>query len=160
MSLRSLSTSDINGRSAGMLLASCLAIVVTNVPARPTSPPPLEKKKLAPSRFWSEYLRATVRAIVDFPVPANPFSQKIGRLSSPPAQSNISWRRSTRVSGRHRESWSRLRALKGASTAYGNRLSGLSDYDFRMRCCNPRLVGLNSLVSPKYIDPRTVPTTV
>ena len=43
-----------------MLLASCNTILVTNLPAWPTSPPPREKKKLAPRRFWSKYLRATV----------------------------------------------------------------------------------------------------
>ena len=37
-----------------------------------------------------KYLRATVRAIVDFPVPAKPFSQKMQRSSCPSAQSYIS----------------------------------------------------------------------
>jgi hypothetical protein len=87
----------------GMLFASCQARLVTNLLAWPTSPPPREKKKLAPRRFCFAYPRATVRAIVDFPVPARPFSQKIHRSSCPffpSAQSYISCRRSTRVSGR------------------------------------------------------------
>jgi hypothetical protein len=48
-------------------------MLVKNLPAWLTSSPPLEKK-LAPRRSRSKYLRATVRAIVDFPVPAKPFS--------------------------------------------------------------------------------------
>ena len=59
------------------MFASCLAMLVKNLPAWLISPPPLEKKKLAPSAFSSKYPRAIVRAIVDFPVPAKPLSQKI-----------------------------------------------------------------------------------
>ena len=56
---------------------------VKNLPAWPTSPPPREEKNLAPRRFRSKYVRATMRAIVDFSVPAKPFSQKIYRSSCP-----------------------------------------------------------------------------
>jgi hypothetical protein len=52
-------------------------MLVKNLPAWLISPPPLEKKKLAPSDVSSKCLRAMVRAIVDFPVPAKPLSQKI-----------------------------------------------------------------------------------
>jgi hypothetical protein len=57
------------------VFASWKAMVVKNLPAWLTSPPPLEKKKLAPRQSYSNYLRAMVRAIVDFPVPAKPLSQ-------------------------------------------------------------------------------------
>jgi hypothetical protein len=100
-------------------------MLVTSLPAWPTSPPPREKKKLAPRRFWSRYLRATVRAIVDFPVPAKPFSQKIHRSSCPSAQLHISRRRSTRVSGRQVGSYCRWYVLNGASAATGKELSTL-----------------------------------
>jgi hypothetical protein len=67
-----------------MLFASCMAILVKNFLAWLTSPPPLEKKKLAPRRSSLQYLLAMVRAIVDFPVPAKPLSQNM-RPSSPSA---------------------------------------------------------------------------
>lgn len=86
-------------RIAYVLLASCCAMLVTNLPAWHTSPPPREKKKLASSRFWSKLLRATVRAMVGFPVPAMPLSQKSRRSSRPSAQVYMSLKRSTRVSG-------------------------------------------------------------
>jgi hypothetical protein len=98
--LNSLIASQTCRRRVGMLLASCTAMLVTNLSGRPTSLPPREKKKLAPRYFWLKYLRATVRAIVDFPVPAKPFSQKMQRLSCLSAQPYISRRRSTRVLGR------------------------------------------------------------
>jgi hypothetical protein len=83
MSLRSVIASQMYRWRVGTLFASCTATLVTNLPAWPTSPSPFVKKKLAPSRFFSKYLRATVRAMVDFPVPAKPFSQKMHRLSCP-----------------------------------------------------------------------------
>ena len=107
----------------GTLLASCTAMLATNLPAWLTSPPPLEKKKLAPRRLCFLYLWATVRAIVDFPVPAEPFSQKIQRLSCPLAQLYISCSRSTRVSGRQVGSCCLLYELNGASIAVGRRSS-------------------------------------
>ena len=104
----------------GIFVASCTAMLMTNLPAWPTSPPPREKKKLAPRRFWSKYLRATVRAIVDFPVPARPFSQKMYRASCPSPQMYISWSSSMRVFGRQDGSSCRWYALNGASIAYGS----------------------------------------
>jgi hypothetical protein len=81
----------------GTLFASCTAMLVTNFLAWLTSPLSREKKKLAPRRFCSKYLPATVRAIVDFSVPAKPFSQKIRCSSCSSAQSYISRRSSTLV---------------------------------------------------------------
>src|ERR1700710_2826422 len=97
-------------------------MLVTNLPAWPTSPPPREKKKLAPRRFWSRHLRATVRAIVDFPVPAKPFSQKMHCSFCPSAQLYMSRRRPTRVLGRQVSSCCRGNTLKGASAATGKEL--------------------------------------
>jgi hypothetical protein len=65
-------------------------MLVKNFLAWLISPPPLEKKKLALSDVSSEYLRAMVQAIVDFPVPAKPLSQKIQRSSCPSAHVCIS----------------------------------------------------------------------
>src|SRR5271170_8219915 len=109
-----------------MLFASCMAILVKNLPAWLTSPPPLEKKKLAPRRSSLPYLWAMVRAIVDFPVPAKPLSQNMHRPSSPSAQSYISCSRSTRVSGRQVGSCWRSNELNAAFVANGRRLSGFS----------------------------------
>jgi len=81
ISLRFVTASQIYLRSAGTLFASCTSILVKNLAALPTSPPPWEKKKLAPRRFSSKYLRAIVREMVAFPVLARPFSQKIHGLS-------------------------------------------------------------------------------
>jgi hypothetical protein len=110
-------------------------MLVTNLPAWPTSPPPREKKKLAPRRFCSKYLRATVRAIVDFPVPAKPLNQKMHLPSCPSVQLYISWRRSTRVSGKQVGSCCRLFELKGDSAAYGKRLSKSSKYQSLVSQC-------------------------
>jgi hypothetical protein len=126
MSLRSVTALQMYSCIPGMLLASCKAILVTNLPAWPTSPPPREKKKLAPRLFRSKNVRATVRAIVDFPVPAKPLSQKMHCLSPPSAHSCISRRSSTRVFWRHVGSCCFANELKGASLAYGKLLSGLS----------------------------------
>src|SRR5271155_3512111 len=71
----------------------------------------------------SECLATSVRAIVDLPVPAKPLSQKMLGEYSPSAQSYISWRRSTRVSGRQVGSCCRWYALNGASVAVGRELS-------------------------------------
>lgn len=123
ISRRSVRASHMCWLREGMLFASCHAMLVTNLPAWPTSPPPREKKKLAPRRFCSKYLRATVRAIVDFPVPAKPLNQKMHRPSCPSVQLYMSRRRSTRVSGRQVGSCCRLFELKGDSAAYGKWLS-------------------------------------
>jgi hypothetical protein len=62
---------------SGEVRASWAAIVMANFPTDARSPPPLEKKKLAPRRLNLAYLQATVKAMVDFPVPAMPLSQYI-----------------------------------------------------------------------------------
>jgi hypothetical protein len=121
-----------------MLFASCTAILVKNLPAWLTSPPPLEKKKLAPRRSSSRYLRATVRAIVDFPVPAKPLSQKMHCTSCLSAQSYISCSRSTRVLGRQVSSSWRSNELNSASVANGRQSSPDSlvsaSFDYYVRC--------------------------
>jgi hypothetical protein len=78
------------------------------------------------ARCQSPYLRATVRAMVDLPVPASPLSQKTHRPSVPSAQLCISSRRATRVSGRQAGSCCFANALKGASSARGRRSRVLS----------------------------------
>ena len=115
--------SQIWSLRTGWFPASCTAMLVRNLPAWPTSSLPLEKKKLAPRRSLSWYSRATVRAIVDFPVPAQPLSQKMYVSSSLSAHVLICWRTSTRVSGRQRGSFSLSEALKGAWGAEGSSLS-------------------------------------
>jgi hypothetical protein len=130
ISLRSVTASQMFWWILGMLLASCKAILVTNLPAWLMSPPPREKKKLAPRLFRSKYVRATVRAIVDFPVPAKPLSQKMHRSSLPSAHLYISRRTSTRVFLRHVGSCCFIYELNGASLAYGKLLSGLSSPNF------------------------------
>ena len=96
-------------------------MLVTNLPAWLTSPPPREKKKLAARRCLPWYLCATVRAIVDLPVPARPRSQNMHRSSCPSAQLRISSRTPTRVSGRQAGSCCFAYELKGASSACGRR---------------------------------------
>ena len=134
MSLCSVTESEMCRRRVGTLLASCTAILVTNFPACPTSPPPRAKKKLAPRRTCSEYSRAMVRAIVDFPVPAKPFSQKMHRSSCLSAQPYISRRSSTRVLGRHEGECCFAYELNGASTAYGRRSSAEFLVSARLNC--------------------------
>jgi hypothetical protein len=79
-----------------------------------------------------------VSAIVDFPVPAKPFSQKIHRSSCLSAQSYISCSRSTRVSGRQVGESCLLYELKGASAADGRRSSPelpvSARFDYYERC--------------------------
>jgi hypothetical protein len=59
------------------------------------------KKKLAPRIPFSVNDWAIVREIVDLPVPAIPFSQKIHSPSREVPHSNICRRMSTRVPGWH-----------------------------------------------------------
>lgn len=87
--LCSVTASRMYRRRVGTLFASCTATLVTNLLAWPASPLPFVKKKLALSRLFSKHLRATVRAMVDFPVPAKPLSQKMHRLSCPSAYACI-----------------------------------------------------------------------
>jgi len=82
-----------------------------------------------------------VRAIVDFPVPAKPFSQKMHRLSCPSAQLYISCSRSTRVLGRQVCSYCLANELNGASRAV-------------RRLSSPRL--LVSFYSDCYMDSSAV----
>ena len=111
---------EINGRRTGRLLVSWAAIVVKNWPAWLISPRPREKKKLAASLFFSAKSQATVREIVDFPVPAIPLSQKIHSPSGSSNQSIIFWRSSTLVSGKQRSSCSQSRWLYAAPSAFGS----------------------------------------
>lgn len=60
-----------------MLIISYFAIVGKSLLALPWSASPLLKKKLAPNNFASLKDSATVREIVDFPVLAILFNQKI-----------------------------------------------------------------------------------
>jgi hypothetical protein len=57
-------------------------MLVKNILIYPTSPPPLAKKKLALRSPLSLNSRDIVRAMVDFPVPAIPFNQKMQLLIS------------------------------------------------------------------------------
>ncbi|CAG2000212.1 unnamed protein product [Fusarium graminearum] len=61
----------------GILKASWWARVDINLFRLPLSISPLLKKKLAPRSPRFDRAQAIVREIVDFPVPAIPFSQKI-----------------------------------------------------------------------------------
>ena len=135
MSLYSVIALEMCQCRVGTLLASCMAMLVTNFPACPTSPPPRAKKKLAPRRTRSEYSWAMVRAIVDFPVPAKPFSQKMHRSSCLSAQLYISRRSSTRVLGMQEGECCLEYELNGASTAYGRRSSPASPVSARLDCC-------------------------
>jgi hypothetical protein len=108
----------------GIFFASRTARVVNSFPAWLISPPPFEKKKLALRRCWSRYLRATGYAIVDFPVPAKLFSQKMSRSPLLSAYLYMSFRSPTRVLGRQLGLYWRLYELKCAFVADGRRLSG------------------------------------
>src|ERR1700734_3851757 len=109
--------------SSGDLSASCVARVVKTLLEDPRSPPPLEKKKLAPRRPCSSYSRAIVRAMVDFPVPAIPFSQKMPLSHRPSAHSLIRARTSTRVPRRQRDACCLVEELNAAWAAHGRCLS-------------------------------------
>ena len=126
MSLCSIIASQICSRRDSTVFASYTAILVKNLRAWLTSLPPIKKKKLAPRRFQLKYLRATVRAIVDFPMPAKPFSQKIYRSSCPSAHLYIFYRRSTRVSRRQVALYQLSCELNGAPIANQRRLNKLS----------------------------------
>ena len=123
--LRSVRMSRICCWTSGTCTASCREIVVTNLPAFPTSQPPLEKKKLAARRPCSKQARDRMRN-VDFPVLAMPLSQKRHCWSLPSAHCEIFYRTSTCVLGRQVGSCWRSYELKGAFVANGRRLSGFS----------------------------------
>jgi hypothetical protein len=116
----SLMALQMYGTTAGSAIVRCAAIVVNNLVACPRSPRPLEKKKLAPRLFCLYHLRATVRAIVDFPVPAIPFNQNMHAPLQSSLHAMICWRRSTRVSGKHSGSCCHSRELKAAPSAQGS----------------------------------------
>jgi hypothetical protein len=108
---------DIN---PGTWAIRSVAIVVKNLEALPRSPSPFLKKKLAPSWALLANDCAIVRAIVDFPVPAMPFSQNIGLPLLSSAHSVI-WRRSsTLVFARHLVLYSSLCESKDAPLAMGS----------------------------------------
>src|SRR5882762_6094714 len=86
-----------------------------------------EKKKLAAKRSSISHVSATVWAIVDFPVPAKPPSQKIDGAFGSENQSLILLKTSTRVFSRHRGANSRSAELYIAPSA----MSSLS----RMQSC-------------------------
>ena len=121
-------TSQTSFFSSCETLASCHAILVNSIPVWATSPPPRAKKKLAPKIPFPCSSFANVRAIVDFPVPAMPFSQKICCSCSLLAYTNtlISSSTAVRVCWRHSALSCWLDALKGACAATGNRDSSLS----------------------------------
>ena len=62
---------------------------------------PLEQKNDAPKRPSANSRSATVCAIVDFPVPASPLSQKIGDVSKFSVQCSISLNTLSLVPLRH-----------------------------------------------------------
>jgi hypothetical protein len=83
-------------------LRAC-AIVRTMFEASRRSAWPREMKKLAPSRPYSCKRSQSVRAIVDLPMPARPFSQKTQGPSEAAAQNRRFSKRDTRVPGVHME---------------------------------------------------------
>lgn len=90
------------------------------LPAWPTSPPPFEKKKLAPREPCSKYSCAIVRATLDFAVPASPLSQYMRLSFCPSAHALLSLRTLTRVSCRHIGSCCLSDELKATWVALGN----------------------------------------
>lgn len=113
-------------RSCGDASASWTAIVAANLRVDAKSPPPLEKKKLAPSRFLALYSRAIVSAIVDLPVPAQPLSQYIRCPPSPSAHFLICARMSRCVLGRQVAICCLFAASKDASGRLARRSSDCS----------------------------------
>ena len=75
--LYSAIASQMRYLSARHVTASWIAIVLKSLPVWLRSPRPLEKEKLAINRLYSVRVRVIVRAMVDLPVPAIPFNQKI-----------------------------------------------------------------------------------
>jgi hypothetical protein len=134
MSLCFVIESKIYRRKAGTLLASCTAILITNFPACLTSSPPRAKKKLALRRTYLKYFRVIIRVIVNFPMPAKPFSQKIHRSSYLSAQPYISRRSSMRVLEKHEGECCFIYELNGALTAYGKRLNAKFLVNARLNC--------------------------
>ena len=132
------------------MFASRTAILVKNLPAWLTSPPPLEKKKLAPRPCSSNNLQTIVRAIVDLPVPAKQLSQKMHRSSCPSAQSYSSRSRSTRVLGRQVGSSWRSNELSGAPVANGRQSSPSSPVSARLEY--RMLKRISTLALQRFVD--------
>ena len=84
-------------RKPGYLWASWTASVGKMSLILLRSSKPLEQKNDAPRRPSANILFETVCAIVDFPVPARPFSQKIGDLLKSRVQCSISFKTHSRV---------------------------------------------------------------
>lgn len=83
---------------------SCCVNVVNNFVAFPRSASPLLKKKLAPGCLFCLKDKATVRDMVDFPVPAIPFNQKMQLPCGDAAHVAICCWRSVLVPSRHSSS--------------------------------------------------------
>src|SRR5271170_243792 len=64
-------------------------------------PAPRRKKKLPTRHFLSAYILAMVCAIADFPDPADPLSQHIGRSPPPSMHRTMSAMTALRVPSRH-----------------------------------------------------------
>jgi hypothetical protein len=91
----------MNGATTGVLQASQRATVDTNLDKFPRLTSPLLKKKLAPRSPCLHRDQATVREMVDFPVPALPFNQNIVFDLGLSIQQSISLSSSSRVFGKH-----------------------------------------------------------
>uniref|UniRef100_A0A0D2YKN5 Uncharacterized protein n=1 Tax=Fusarium oxysporum (strain Fo5176) TaxID=660025 RepID=A0A0D2YKN5_FUSOF len=85
----------------GMLKASWWARVDISLFRLPLSISPLLMKKLAPRSPRLDRECARVRAMVDFPIPAMPFSQKVVFDLGSSIQRSISLSSSSRVLGKH-----------------------------------------------------------
>ena len=105
--------------------------------ASPRSRSPLLKKKLAPRALRSLKRVATVREMVDLPVPALPFSQNMPLPLGSPAHSCIRSRTSVRVSGWHWALCSLAWESKAASSAIGRLAIGSLE-----RSADERLLGM------------------
>lgn len=100
-------------------MSSCLMILENKYLALPRSPSPCLKKYVAPSSPLSLNDRAIVRAMVDFPVPAIPFSQRMHLLSWDVAHS-LTWASSSvLVCSRQKSSCSLVWLSYSASSIMG-----------------------------------------
>lgn len=117
-------------------------MVVKNFPACARSLSPLEKKKLAPSCFYSAHFRASVRVIVDLLIPAIPLSQKMRALFGVLFdQCATSLTTPIQVSFKHRGSCSRCRE---------ENLAPLVQWVLAARSCTNELMSIALLSSLTY----------
>lgn len=93
------------GIRSGMVIINCSMRVGKRLFALPRSFSPFLKKKLAPSSPFSFRRCATVLEIVDFPVPAIPFSQNMHFPCGDIAHFSISLSSLVRVPRRHSSCW-------------------------------------------------------